>query len=95
MPSSGLEPATAKTLKKQCQEGLKTARQMLTRPLDDAQFTGCTAETDPLARAQALQLEFRQAGIEKSSVCGANLSYEIPTLTIQLYRCGLYCMLTT
>jgi hypothetical protein len=71
MPSSDESPAV-KTLKKQCQEGLDSAKQMRSRPIENVQFTEYTIETaneTPIGRAQAMQQELRRAENFKSSVC--------------------------
>jgi len=70
MPSSDQSPAI-KTLKKQCQEGLDSAMQMRSRPIENAQFTGYTIETAheaPIERARAMQQELRRVKCFKSSV---------------------------
>jgi hypothetical protein len=70
MPSHDESPAI-KTLKKQCREGLDSARQMRSRPIENAQLTEYTIETAneaPIGRARAMQQELRRAGSFKSSV---------------------------
>ena len=84
MPPSG----DVKTLKKQCQEGLDSARQMLNKSLDHSQFETYIADTyksNPIERARAMQADLRKAENFKSSVSKRTRSTHLPAHTHSLF----------